>query len=419
MLRKVIAANSRNAIIVAVSIFAIFTIFNSANADPGINVYGYFSINYEDVGETPDGSDDPGEFSFPHLNLMFTSKISDQFRIYVNLAGDDAETVNVRNYWGEYIMWDYLKVRMGKIYRPFGLFNEKLDAVPTYLGIEPPELFDGDHLMLPRTGELMVHGNIPIGENILGYAVMTGNKEVIDTGKPVSWDVNYCFNNMVTVGTSGYYSKEMGSPIGVGEGSPPGGVLPWMAEDKYTVLGGYVQALWNNFIFKTAYWTADHDAVRDPNQVAELYDVGLNQSQMIRFGLDAYDPTNSSDVSMIDTDGAYKVNTFYIRLGYTIKSGIIPGFKCEITPFFFWDYYENEETIASKRYGGDNEAGLADDGKFTKPTIGIAFKPNSQVAFKIDASSHMYKWTDPHDLAAGSQDVHFEEIRFDFSYFFR
>ena len=39
---------------------------------------------------------------------------------------------------------DHFKLRTGKIYRPFGQFNELLDAVPTYLGMEPPELFDKD-----------------------------------------------------------------------------------------------------------------------------------------------------------------------------------------------------------------------------------------------------------------------------------
>ena len=259
---------------------------NNAYAGIGLKMYGYFSINYEDVAETPDGGNDPGEFSYPHLNLMFSSKISDEFRIYMNLAGDDAEGVEVRNYWGEYIHSDMFKIRMGEVYRPFGLFNEKLDAVPTYLGIEPPELFDGDHLMLPRTGILMIHGSVPMGNNLAKYAVMTGNKEVIDTGKPVSWDLNLNFGQDLTIGTSGYYSKEPGSPIGVGDGSPPGGILPWMASDEYTVLGGYAKYKHGNFTLKAAYWTANHDAVRDPDAVSALAASGtyLNKRQRERFG---------------------------------------------------------------------------------------------------------------------------------------
>lgn len=407
------------------AVFAVVALVLSLNteiayADSGLNIYGYFSVNYEDVGKTPDGGNDPGEFSFPHLNLMVQSRLADAFRIYLNFAGDDGEAVEVRNYWGEYAAADYLKFRLGKIYRPFGLFNEKLDAVPTYLGIEPPELFDGDHLLLPRTGILMVHGSLPVSNNTLEYSFMTGNKEVIDEGKPMSWDLNFNIANKTTIGTSGYFSKEPGSPIEVGEGSPPGGVLPWMASDKYTVFGGYLKTQWRTFTLKAAYWTADHDAIRDPAQVAALVYTDLNQRQIERFGLATYDPlTAADDYSMINTDADYTVSTYYIRFGYTIPGGTINGVNWDITPFFFWDYYENPETVASKSFGGDNEAGVSDDGKFTKPTIGVAVKPISNVTFKVDASSHLYKWTDPDNLSAGSQNVHYEEIRFDLSYFFK
>jgi hypothetical protein len=349
---------------------------------------------------------------------MMQSKLADNFRVYLNFAGDDAEGVDVRNYWGEYTVKDYLKFRMGKVYRHFDLFNEKLDAVPTYLGIEPPELWDKDHLMLPRTGVLMVHGSIPLSSNIFKYSIMTGNKEVIDKGKPLSWDLNYNIGYKTTFGTSGYYSKEQGAPLEVGDGSPNGGVLPWMAKDKYTVLGGYLKTNFSGLTVEAAYWTADHKAVRDPERVVMLLDADLNERQMQRFGLDTYDPDNPGDVSMISTNGDYTINTYYLRFGYTIPENSISGISWEITPYFFLDWYENPETIAKKKFGGDNEAGVADDGKFLKPTFGIAFKPISNVAFKIDASSHMYKWTDPANPGEGGKDVHYEEFRFDASYFF-
>ena len=392
-------------------------LFAPTQAQAENDIYGYFSLNYENVGELPDGGNDPGEFSYPHLNIMLQNRLSDQFRVHVNLAGDGAEELVVRNYWGEYQVSDHLKFRVGKIYRPFGLFNEKLDAVPTYLGIEPPELFDKDHLMLPRTSEVMVHGNIPLQENTLNYALMTGNKEVIADGKPISWDLNLNIGNRYTLGTSGYRVSEEGSPIGIGEGSPPGGILPWMVEDQYTVLGGYAKGKWNNFTVKATFWTASHDAVRDPQAILQLdQSIYLNRSQRQRFGLDRFG--DSGNIADIDTDGDYTVTTYYLRLGYTIPKVTVKDFDLELTPYAFWDVYENKETIAEKTYGGDNEAGLADDGKFAKPTLGIAIKPRHDVALKIDASSHMYKWTDPADPSATSEDVHYEEIRFEASFFF-
>jgi len=406
--------------IIFLTAFALLAVFaaHSAFAQKGVNTYGYFSVNYQETGDAPDGSNDPGEFSFPHLNLMMQSKLSDNFRVYLNLSGDGGENIDVRNYWGEYAAADYLKFRMGKVYRHFDLFNEKLDAVPTYLGIEPPELWDKDHLMLPRTGIFMVHGSVAMNSNMFKYSITTGNKEVIDKGKPISWDFNYNIGYKTTFGTSGYYSKEQGSPIAVGEGSPPGGILPWMAKDKYTVLGGYLKTQWKAFTVEAAYWTADHKAVRDPESVVMLLDAGLNDRQMQRFGLDTYDPNNPADVSMIKTNGDYTINTYYARFGYTIPGGTIKGISWEMTPFFFLDWYENAETIAKKKFGGDNEAGVADDGKFLKPTLGIALKPIPAVAFKFDASSHMYKWTNPENPGDGSKNVHYEEFRVDLSYYF-
>ena len=396
-------------LVIFIGLISLAFVFNTPNAWAiGVQTYGYFSVNYEDVGETPDGGNDPGEFAYPHLNLMMQSSISDEFRIFLNFAGDDGAGVEVRNYWGEYIIKDYLKFRAGKIYRPFGLFNEKLDAVPTYLGIEPPELFDGDHLMLPRTGTLMVHGNYLLGQNTIKYALMTGNKETIDTGKPVSWDLNYNMGSNTKIGTSGYWSQESGAPDELGSGSPSGGVLPWMAEDNYTVLGAYFQTRYNNLIVKAAFWTANHDATRDVALVTDLFNSGtyLNTAQKERFFVNGADPTGG-----INTDGSYTINTYYIRFGYNVAGGTVPGISWEMTPFFFWDYYENPETIAKKTWGGDNEAGVADDGKFSKPTIGVVFKPTDAVAFKIDASSHLYKWN--------GKDESYSEIRFDVSYFFR
>jgi len=388
----------------------------SPNAFSTVNTYGYFSVNYEDTGEEPGGGNPVGEFSFPHLNLMMQSQLSDQFRIYLNFSGDGAEMLEVRNYWGEYVYRDYLKFRAGKIYRPFDLFNEKLDAVPTYLGIEPPEIFDKDHLMLPRTGEFMVFGNYFLQGNPLKYSLMTGNKEVIDSDKSLSWDLNYNMGDRFIVGASGYYSGKA-SVIGDPGDLPKGGILPWMDSDSYSVIGGYAQARWNKLTVQAAFWTSPHDAVRNADRVLELLDpatgAGLNQTQIDRFLLD---DTQPATLSNIDTNGDYTVNTFYLRFGYAIPGGTIPAIKWELIPFFFWDYYENPETIAEKDFGGDNEAGVSSDGKFDKLTLGVSIKPTDDIALKIDTSSHMYNW---YNANGEEESTSYQEIRIDLSFFFK
>ena len=76
---------------------------------------------------------------------MLQYAINDRFKTFVNLGAADAENVEVRNMWGEYKHNQYLNVRLGKTYRRFGLYNEILDAVPTYIGIEPPERLTASH----------------------------------------------------------------------------------------------------------------------------------------------------------------------------------------------------------------------------------------------------------------------------------
>jgi len=51
-------------------------------------------------------------------------------------------------------------------------------------------------------------------------------------------------------------------------------------------------------------------------------------------------------------------------------------------------WYSNPETIAKKKYGGDNEAGAADDGVFYKSTVGLVYRPAPEVAIKFDQSFH-------------------------------
>jgi hypothetical protein len=100
-----------------------------------------------------------------NLNVMVQGTVLERYRYFLNLAapkageiGDDV-LIGVRNAWVEApLVGDALQVRLGKTYRRFGLYNEILDATPTFIGIEPPELFDADHLMLTRTTNLMLSG---------------------------------------------------------------------------------------------------------------------------------------------------------------------------------------------------------------------------------------------------------------------
>ncbi len=382
-------------------------------AKSNTSIYGYVEGYVEKVEKTPTRSGGNGttegqvtrvenahEFQTPNVKFM-VKNTTGKYSSFLNIDASE-DSVTMSNAWVESkLKGDYLKARIGKMYRKFGLYNERLDAVPTYIGIEAPELFDGDHLLLTRTTNFMFHGEKDLGEGTLYYSLSTGNDERAGSEIPLGGDVRYTLYGddfEWTLGTSFYLSHKAAPSKGDEEGSPDGGVLNWMAEDKYEVLGFYTELKRKALTFQFAYYQADHDAIRDAAKVQKIQTTGLNDRQLARFCDGAAIATCTTNTSV-----NYKVKTWYVRTGYSImtKSG-------EWTPYIQWDYYENPETIAYKKDGGDKEAGLADDGKFTKQTIGVVYKPNDSLALKLDASNH--------EQDIDGETVNYAEVRGSFSY---
>jgi hypothetical protein len=377
-------------------------------------IYGYFSVRLEKpFGEPALGNngqtvyeDGPAEWSLPFFHVMLQHRLSDDFKAFVNISGAGGQQLDLRNMWGEYTARDYFNLRIGKTYRKFGLYNEILDAVPTYIGIEPPELFDADHLIVSRTTILMSHGRTFTGPGNMNYSLTTDNGEgdPVAGTIPLGWDYHYKLGGAYTLGTSGYWSNGPTTPDrGVGEGPPRSGVLPWMEFDQFNVYGAYFEARPGALLFQAAYWQSPHDALRDAGSVVTVVNsTELNERQLANF---LKDPTGPVVEENVRVNASYNVQTWYLRSGYSFDTRI-----GEIVPYFLWDWYKNPETIADKRYGGDNEAGVADDGQFHKSTLGVVFRPISQVAIKLDTSTHYYKFN--------HESVSYPEFRFDVSFIF-
>jgi hypothetical protein len=389
---------------------------NPVFANEKVDIYGYFAWRTEKVwdelsidqnGNTVT-SNAPREISIPSFNIMLQSQVADKAKVFVNLNGADGEEVSVRNIWGEYKFSDLVNIRVGKTYRKFGLYNEILDAVPTYIGIEPPELFDQDHLILSRETLAMLHGTRPIGDGDLSYSVSVDNGEGGPTSEdniPVGVDLRYEWNlGSYMLGMSGYSSNgDTTSDVALGEGSPRSGVLPWMSADSFNVIGAYGQFDVNMLTLQFAYWNASHDATRDPDSIVRVVnEAGVNVNQRSRFLIDPSGPVTASNVNL---NGDYDITTWYVRAGYSFFNDM-----GEFVPYAQWDFYDNPETIQNKTFGGDNEAGLADDGKFSKATVGLIYRPIPQIAVKLDFSSHFQEFN--------GKDESYPEIRFDVSYIF-
>lgn len=382
----------------------------------GLRLYGYLGARLERAfkiasvdggGETVKASD-PWEWSASGFHLYGTAQINRDLSALFNIEGD-GETISLRNAWGNLKISDGLQFRSGMTYRRFDLFNEKLDQLPAFLGIEPPELFDGDHLMLPRTSLFMVHGEKALGQGTLSWSLDTDNGEGGPQNGvvPVGWDARYR-TGTILFGISGYMSSlgdaRTAPGVSLGDGAPTGGVLPWMSGDKYSVFGAFVEAARGQLLLQAAFWTADHDALRDPASVVTLHDqAGINAAQQERFfGAGATSFTESDVVVPV----TYTVSSWYLRLGYTFETAI-----GSMTPYGFLDYMSHPEVIQEKDFGGDNEAGYADDGKFLKPSLGVVYKPDPAVAIKLDGSTHIQEFN--------GQSESYPEVRLDISYAFK
>ena len=380
-------------------------------------LYGFIDAHYEQVARTPVGVDEdgetimssnPSEIDVTNFNVMLQGTVYSRYRYFVNLAspgaGSPAEDASlaVRNAWVELPLFrEYFNFRIGKTYRRFGLYNELLDAIPTFIGIEPPEMFDDDHLLLTRTTNIMLHGTFTTFDSSFSYALSTGTDEREGQEVPIGADLRYDFRNNFRLGTSYYTTNGDAIPSKqLGEGAPLGGVATWMDRDEFSVTGGYGQVTAGGFILQTEFWIARHKGERNPDRVAALMnsDPPLNPRQRERFGLN--DPENPMPVVPAD----YNVKTGYVRTGYTV-----PVKTWTLTPYGQFDYYDNPEIIDDPANGGDNEAGLTDDGKFYKTTLGLVIRPVSFIAIKLDGSTHTQEFN--------GETLTYPEFRSSFSFY--
>lgn len=397
-------------------------LLNIDMVDKNFYLYGYINSNLQQTFNYPflnaDGStgteSDPYEWD-PVKNFHiygkgnFTGKIGYLF----NLARNN-DFLEIRNAWGNFAMSDAFQVRVGKMYRKFGLYNERLDQIPTFIGIEAPEMLDADHLFLTRTTNFMIHGEFQNPRSVISYALMTDNGEggpkkgVVSLG----WDLRYkSYVNSLIIGTSGYSSsisdRKTTSTVDFGSGSPRGGILPWMDGDRFNVMGVFLEKQIGKFLIQSEYYNSAHEAERNPNMVlAMINNAGLNAAQRDRFLVSNEDlPNEMLSAFDIKRHVTYNVQTWYIRLGYNIQSTI-----GQFVPYVFLDWMSHPEVIQNKDFGGDDESGLADDGKFWKPSAGLVYRPVSNVAIKLDGSYHIQNFN--------GKSVAYPELRLDFSFAF-
>ncbi len=417
-------------------------------AQNDLKVYGYFSNRVEKIFDVPtyedgeiEGESEDFEWQSPYFNIMFQYSLSNKIRTFINLNGGDGlnlKSLEVRNAWGEYSFGSKLKVRVGKSYKKFGLYNEILDAVPTYYAIEPPQFLNNDHpigQLYPRTTPLLLHGVLDAGVGTLSYglSVDKGLSEAYQDAFPFSADLNYSFENPLgstKIGFAAYTTAGTVSAEEEGEeheGDEEGedeegeehegvefggeedeegfeigsGIMPWMKSDNFNVLGGYLEHRIGDLTLQAGYWKSNHEAERDIEKLEGLLEGVQNEQHLNRF---LEEPEEGIEDDNIIEDVDYSIETWYVRAGYSFYTEI-----GEVGPYVQWDYYKNPELVALRRLDEEHN-GMPDNGEFQLATIGLLYRPEPNVAIKLDVSSHIY------DFFGESKS--YPEFRLDFSFVF-
>src|SRR5687768_2053242 len=109
--------------------------------DRDFYLYGYINSNLQKTfgypSISPDGStvknSDPIEWTpVRNFHLYGKGNFTRQISYLFNLAAND-DLLEIRNAWGNFAFKDGLQIRAGKMYRKFGLYNERLDQIPTFI----------------------------------------------------------------------------------------------------------------------------------------------------------------------------------------------------------------------------------------------------------------------------------------------
>ncbi len=204
-----------------------------------IKINGYGSLEFEkQLGDTGKG-DENGSFDSDGFDLVFNFLPSDRVRIAADLTWEHGAAteagrgnVAVEYAFAEIFVSDWLKLRGGKMFVPFGLYNEIHTAKPLFLSVKEPFATDKTDKLgspirfFPRWGAgLSALGGGRLLGRELDYVVQLSNGESAfvnpyeedDNGvKAVAARVRYHLVETLTLGVS-YYHDRFTEPDAEGE----------------------------------------------------------------------------------------------------------------------------------------------------------------------------------------------------------
>jgi phosphate-selective porin len=269
-----------------------------------ISINGYSNFEFEkQIGD--EGFGDPnGSFDADQFDLVFNIQVSDRIRVATDIswehgtATEDGRGNQAIEYgFVEYTVHDLLKVRFGKMFTPFGIFNEIHTAKPAFLTVKEAastnkadRILEDAYLFYSRWGAgIAITGSGVIGGRNWNYDVLIANGEQENTNpfeeddnsaKSFTARVRFEPTDNLRVGNSFYYdtlTDESSSSIlsdGLEVEWQPGrfrfqaeAVFGWLRQrggGNVAQVGWYVQPSWHFENGVTLYARLDHiDLDRD------------------------------------------------------------------------------------------------------------------------------------------------------------
>ncbi len=134
-------------------IFLSFAI-NSFSQSSKFHIYGFFNTELTYGELSPNSEQRVWHFDQNFLNVLTNYYISDEFSIATEIEWENAarigpdETIgrlNLAKSYLEYKPTDNFQLKFGRFLTPFGIYNERHDATPTFISSRPPQFIYDEH----------------------------------------------------------------------------------------------------------------------------------------------------------------------------------------------------------------------------------------------------------------------------------
>ena len=175
-------ADSRGKGLLTLVVFLLTTGGAVAAQSSQVSVYGFFDLELEATNRTGGAA---WTFDQHHFNVISIYRLDDHWRVFGEVEWEHGPAHEPGSITGEvvleraileYTRTDALRLKVGKFLAPFGLYNLRHDATPTFLSTSLPASVYGSH---PNTlgGSQRLFSKFGTGIQALGSLVAAGDWE--------------------------------------------------------------------------------------------------------------------------------------------------------------------------------------------------------------------------------------------------